>query len=368
MFRVSKSMPKSNDSIKDKMETAKLAGYTILPSRESAKKAVLVAKTVCLTVFIIYIAVPIFVRANSWILPKVVFSNLVRWPPFIDLSKPSDFGLNTTRNFYLQTDNGVHVGVWHTLPSSLVQDGGPADPYEYEQLLKSGKRIILYLHGNSGTRGGYHRVQLYKLLASLDFHIITFDYRGFGDSTGTPTEDGVVHDSHFMYRWIKERNNGQPIFLWGHSLGTAITTKLAKKLCELDDHPPGIILEAPFNNIREAAANHPFAIPYRLLPWFTWVFVDGIKEHGIHFSTDENIRSVSPPILILHAEDDAVVPFHLGEKLYEHAKQSKPDHHAVVEFKRFPAHHGFGHKHIFKSPELPEIIRSFVHKALERKK
>ncbi|ESO91987.1 hypothetical protein LOTGIDRAFT_233275 [Lottia gigantea] len=323
-------------------------------------------KVSSLVLFLLYIAIPIFVRANPWILPKVVFSNVIRWPPFIDFKQPSDFGLNVTRNFYLTTDDGVQIGVWHTLPESVAEvypdTGVPDDKFEHH--LSDGKKIIVYLHGNSGTRGGWHRVQLYKLFSSLDFHVVAIDYRGFGDSGGNPTEDGVVSDAYHIYHWVKQRSGDSPVFLWGHSLGTAITTKLARKLCDEDEHPLGVVLEAPFNNINEAAANHPFAFPYKMLPWFSDIFINSIGEHGIFFSTDKSVEHVTSPIMILHAEDDAVVPYHLGMKLFEAAKEIRPDTHGDVEFVTFPGHHGYGHKHIFKAPELPEVIRGFMERSI----
>ncbi|XP_059149495.1 lysophosphatidylserine lipase ABHD12-like [Physella acuta] len=317
-------------------------------------------KLTTLTLFLIYIAIPIFVRANQWILPKVVFSNLIRWPPFINLSNPSEFGLNNTRNFHLEVDKDVTIGAWHILPKSMHIDNVniPWDAFEDE--LDNGKQIFLYLHGNSGTRGSYHRVQLYNLLSKLDFHVVTIDYRGFGDSSGEPTENGVVHDAYFTYKWLKQRVGDSKIFIWGHSLGTGVTTKLAKKLCEEGDRPAGIVLESPFNNIQEAAFHHPFSSPYRMLPWFEWVFVEGIGEHGIFFNSEENILSVTPHILILHAKDDYIVPFHLGEKLYMKAKDTRSHKTGSVEFISFEGHHGYGHKLIYKSPELPQIVRQFV--------
>lgn len=57
------------------------------------------------------------------------------------------------------------------------------------------------------------------------------DYRGFGDSTGEPTEKGLVKDVLFLYNWLQKLTDGQrPIYLWGHSLGTAIATQVAKHI------------------------------------------------------------------------------------------------------------------------------------------
>ncbi|KAK6182952.1 hypothetical protein SNE40_010520 [Patella caerulea] len=336
---------------------------------ETIATAWYVAKVTSLVLFLLYIAIPIFVQYNPWILPKVVFSNVIRWPPFVDFKKPADFGLNTTRNFYLTVEDDVKIGAWHTLPRSVLESHPNEDisHEKFDQHLAHGKKIIVYLHGNSGTRGGWHRVQLYKLLASHDFHIVTIDYRGFGDSTGTPTEDGVVSDAYHLYQWVKERSGDSPVFLWGHSLGTAITTKLAKKLCDEGEHPLGVVLEAPFNNINDAAANHPFSFPYRMLPWFSDIFISSIADHGIFFTSDKSVEHVTSPIMILHAEDDAVVPYHLGLKLFEAAKEIRPNTHGDVDFVSFPGHHGYGHKHIFKSPELPSIVKKFMEKSIAKR-
>lgn len=117
----------------------------------------------------------------------------------------------------------------------------------YEALLQNSKRpVFLYMHGNSGNRASSHRVELYKLFQTLDFHVIVFDYRseswtiyihdqyflvfeknvlliaGYGDSDDVElSEMGVVDDSKFVLEWLmKTVNNSAPIFVWGHSLGT----------------------------------------------------------------------------------------------------------------------------------------------------
>ncbi|KAH9499535.1 Monoacylglycerol lipase abhd12 [Bulinus truncatus] len=306
----------------------------------------------------IYVAIPLFVKANQWIMPRIIFLNLVRWPPFTDLSIPNDFGLNNTRNFYLNSQEDVKIGVWHILPASLQSNSHNIPWEKFEDELNNGKIVFLYLHGNSGTRGSYHRVQLYKMLSNLDFHVVTIDYRGYGDSTGHPTENGVVSDAYTAYKWLKNRVGDSKIFLWGHSLGTGVTTKLAKTLCEEGDHPAGIVLESPFNNIRDAAYHHPFSTPYRSLPYFDYVFVQPLRDHGLFFNSEENIASVIPNIMILHAEDDFIVPFHLGKKLYAKAKETRDQD--KIQFVSFEAHHGYGHKMIYKSPRLPSLIKEFV--------
>lgn len=90
----------------------------------------------------------------------------------------------------------------------------------YERLLKATKTpVILYLHGNTGSRAASHRVEMYQLLRNLGYHVIAFDYRGYGDSTRIgPTESGVVRDAIAVYNYILSVTKS-PIIAWGHSLG-----------------------------------------------------------------------------------------------------------------------------------------------------
>ncbi|KAK7103558.1 lysophosphatidylserine lipase ABHD12-like [Littorina saxatilis] len=311
--------------------------------------------------FISYIALPIFLMDNSWIVPKLVFSTLVKWPPFVDPSYPTDFGLNSTRNFYFDVEKGIMIGAWHTLPASLSAERDV--PWEeYEDLLRSDKPIFLYLHGNSGTRGAYHRIQMYKFLSRLDAHVLTVDYRGFADSTGVPTEEGVVKDAYFAFKWLKEKSGGAPVVVWGHSLGTGISTSLSRKLCDEGDPPLGLILESPFNNIVDAAIQHPFAFPFANIPGFKSFLRDSAMEHNIHFSSDKSITRVTSHIMILHAEDDRIVPYDLGEKLYQVAKSSRSSHTKDVKLVNFDSRYGYGHKNIYKAPELKEIVTEFLAK------
>ncbi|XP_052770174.1 lysophosphatidylserine lipase ABHD12-like [Mya arenaria] len=322
-------------------------------------------KVMVITAALVYIVIPVFVKTNPWIQNKIIFLNNLRWPPFIDFSDAEAIVHFPTRNFHLTTDDEIRLGLWHVLPGSLKEADISFD--KYEALLNDSHPVVLYLHGNSGTRAGWHRVGLYRVLAEMNFHVIAMDYRGYGDSSGSPSEDGVVSDALFVYRWLRQRKGNAPFFIWGHSLGTGVTAKLAKIICRNDEAPDGIFLESGFNNILDAATHHPMASPYKKMPWFHWLFLDTITENNIHFQSDQSIADVSPPLLILHAEDDVIVPFHLGVKLYEAAVSTRPDMYGPAEFVPFNASLGYGHKLIFMAPELPDIIRKFMQLCQERK-
>ncbi|KAM3862876.1 lysophosphatidylserine lipase ABHD12 [Diretmus argenteus] len=308
----------------------------------------------------VYIFIPFIIRLCPSIQAKLVFLNFVRMPYFLDLKRPLDQGLNHTYNFYLEPEAGIKIGVWHTVPAQMWQEAQGKDGDWYDATLTSAHPVILYLHGNAGTRGGDHRVQLYKVLSSLGYHVVTFDYRGWGDSDGSPSEGGMTSDALFVYDWLKLRLGRKPLYVWGHSLGTGVATNLVRRLCDRGTPPEALILESPFTNIRDEAKSHPFSMVYRYLPGFDWFFLDTITANNIHFASDENVNHISCPVLILHAEDDAVVPFHLGEKLYNVASQSKSLSGQKVQFVPFPSSLAYRHKFIYRSPELPNILRDFL--------
>ncbi|XDV43083.1 hypothetical protein PO909_011629, partial [Leuciscus waleckii] len=305
----------------------------------------------------IYIAIPVIIKLCPAIQAKLVFLNFVRVPYFIDLKRPQDQGLNHTHNFYLQPEEGINIGVWHTVPTVMWREAQARDPEWFDKSFQSNHPVILYLHGNAGTRGGDHRVQLYKVLSSLGYHVVTFDYRGWGDSEGSPSEKGMTSDALFLYQWIKQRIGQKPLHIWGHSLGTGVATNLVRRLCDRGTPPDSLILESPFTNIREEAKSHPFSMVYRYLPGFDWFFLDSITANDIRFASDENVKHISCPVLILHAEDDTVVPFQLGKKLYDLAAQSKSLNGHKVQFIPFSSALGYRHKFIYKSPQLPNILR-----------
>lgn len=321
-------------------------------------------RRVMLWLLVVYVSIPFIIKLCPSIQAKLVFLNFVRMPYFIDLKRPLDQGLNHTRNFYLEPEPGQKIGVWHTVPADMWREAQGKQAKWYDDTLVLSNPIILYLHGNAGTRGGDHRVQLYKVLSSLGYHVVTFDYRGWGDSDGSPSEGGMTSDALFIYDWLKDSlGHETPLYIWGHSLGTGVATNLVRRLCDRGSPPDALILESPFTNIREEAKSHPFSMVYRYLPGFDWFFLDAITANNIRFASDENVNHISCPVLILHAEDDSVVPFHLGKKLYDLASQSKSLSGHQVKFVPFPSSRAYKHKFIYRSPELPNILSDFLRTA-----
>ena len=121
----------------------------------------------------------------------IFFSSKVHIP-FKNLSNPQDFGLEETYSFRLNNDI---LGAWHVMPmSSKIIPSNNVDDH-FKTNVENNAIVVLYLHGNTNDRATGYRVGLYNLLASHGYHVVTFDYRGYGDSYGDPSELNVVEVS-----------------------------------------------------------------------------------------------------------------------------------------------------------------------------
>uniref|UniRef100_A0A0M3K415 Lysophosphatidylserine lipase ABHD12 n=1 Tax=Anisakis simplex TaxID=6269 RepID=A0A0M3K415_ANISI len=300
----------------------------------------------------------IFVRNTDFFEKSVQFWLISVKVPFRDYNNPNSFGVHSLgRNFYVESRDGIHLGCWHILPASLSEKLSdhkqPLSAEQFEQTLSAHTYpVMIYLHGNSFDRTAGHRIDLYNVLSTMEFHVIALDYRGYGDSTGFPTEIGVVQDAKQIYRYVKRLAGDNEILIWGHSMGTGVASAAVMELSETGGAPFGLILESPFNNLHDVIISHPFAAPFRWLPWFDDIVVHPLENSGLNMSSDLRITRVSCPILIMHAEDDHVIPSKLGRRLRDAAVVARRD----VTYVEFEASRQYRHKYIYAAPELPSII------------
>jgi len=309
----------------------------------------------------LFVALPFLFKYTPWIQRNLVFLPFVRWPKNVNFSAPHREGVPATRNFYLETEPGVQVGVWHILPQSLIGEAEGKTSEWYDETLSDDRPVVLYLHGNSAHRAGPQRVEMYQVLRSLDYHVVCFDYRGYADSSQVlPNETGVVSDAKSVFTWLSARTSSSPLLVWGHSLGAAVSCHLVADLCTEGSRPCGLVLESPFNNVFDEVRNHPMAWVWRKMPWFDWFFTDALSDSDLGFVSDQRIALIDIPVVILHAKDDVVVPFKLGKALYETALQVRDSSWAAVEFQEFEAELAYGHKFLCRAPELPNIVRKFL--------
>ncbi|KAK9534032.1 hypothetical protein VZT92_009107 [Zoarces viviparus] len=318
-------------------------------------------KRAALFLIAVYASAPVILYLFPWILGHIIFSHLLRFPLFVDLSRPEAV-LNHTCNFYLDIEEGVSVGVWHTLPASQWDEAMGRSPEWYRETLGDGRPVIIYLHGNLGTRAIHHRVELVKILSAAGYHVLSLDYRGFGDSTGEPSEAGLTSDALFLFHWVKKHSRGGPVCLWGHSLGTGVATNTAVQVQEQGSVLDALILQAPFTTMGEVVVNYPLTKIYMFLPGFESLLRNIVAMNNIVFASDKNVKTLTSPLLILHSEDDDIVPHHMGLKLYELSLQAQKEYNTdvQVEMISYSENLGFSHNKIYLDPNLADVVKKFL--------
>jgi fermentation-respiration switch protein FrsA (DUF1100 family) len=175
---------------------------------------------------------------------------------------------------------------------------------------------FLWFHGNAGNIS--HRVDNIRFLhEQLGVNIFIFDYRGYGRSDGTASEEGTYRDGRAALRYLREHYGVAPshLVLFGRSLGAAVAAQMATEQEQLL-----LILESPFVSVPEMARV--------LLPP-----IGVARLLSTQYNVAEALRRVTSPVLVLHGDRDEVVPFSQGQRVFA----------AAPEPKRFYAIGGAGH-------------------------
>jgi fermentation-respiration switch protein FrsA (DUF1100 family) len=166
---------------------------------------------------------------------------------------------------------------------------------------------LLICHGNGGNLSEAGRPFHYAGLRELGLNLLAFDYRGYGESGGTPSEEGLYRDASAAWRWLTEARGVPPdhIVLFGHSLGSAVAVELATRV-----RSAGLILEGALSSVTERAQEaYPF-VPVR------WIARS-------RFPSMDRIGGLTMPKLFLHARADDVIPLAHGLRLYDAAPPPK---------------------------------------------
>jgi uncharacterized protein len=225
------------------------------------------------------------------LLLRVSESRLIYFPgPVRTLLPPaSTLGLPVER-FETTTQDGVRLAGW------IIPAARPPE-----------SMWLLICHGNAGNLSEFDRPVHYAGLRGLGLSLLVFDYRGYGESGGFPTESGLYHDADAAYRYLREQL-GVPasrIVIFGHSLGSAVAVDLASRAPSA-----GLIVEGALTSATDRGAElYPY-IPVR------WIAAS-------RFSSLEKIGRVTVPKLFLHAQRDEVIPLAHGRRLYDAAPQPK---------------------------------------------
>ena len=166
--------------------------------------------------------------------------------------------------------------------------------------------LVLFCHGNAGNIS--HRVDNLHWLHELGLSVFIFDYRGYGQSEGTASEEGTYSDLRGALRWLQDRGwTSERMIYFGRSLGAGVALQLS-----LEEPPAGLVLESPFTSIK-AMGQHHYPLLWLLAGWALNVRYDNLTK----------IAQLKAPLLILHGERDQIVPLLMGQELFELARQPK---------------------------------------------
>lgn len=200
---------------------------------------------------------------------------------------------------------------------------------------------LIDCHGNAGNISSYGRPKWAAWMRQQGLNVFAFDYRGFGESGGTPHEKGLYRDAEAAYRYLVDSLGVAPerIVIYGHSLGSGVATHLASRV-----PAAGLIVEGAFT----AAADRG----QELYPWLP---VRLLSTND--FDSIGRIRGIAMPKLFIHATDDEIIPYAHGQRLYE----------AATAPKRFLTVTG-GHEHAFEADRVRyySAIRAFADTATGR--
>lgn len=262
----------------------------------------------------------IFLLAAYLFLVLLVYwvqSHLVYFPDKQLSNTPSAFGLEYA-SVNIPTSDGENLHGWWVPVTGA-------------------KGTVLLFHGNAGNIS--HRINYLTMFSKLGYNVLLFDYRGYGQSSGKPSESGTYLDAQAAWRYLTETKSIAPerIILFGESLGGAVATWLAAK-----EKPGLLVLASAFTSVPELAAEfYPF-LPVRWISHFK-------------YNTLQALQAVHRPVFIAHSPEDDIVPFHHGQRLFQAAHEPK-------QFLELEGSHNTGF--IFMQPIWKKALGVFMEEQL----
>lgn len=238
--------------------------------------------------------------------------------PDVVRTAPASEGLTGVSEVELTTPDGERLVAWYV----------PA---------RGNAPTVLYFQGNGG--GPRDRAVRVRFLQDAGYGVLMLAYRGYAGSSGTPTEAANIADAGLAYDWLRQMGvTSDRIVLFGESLGSGIAVLLAAS-----KPVAGVILDSPYTSLVDVATRH---FPYLGLRWL-------LRDRYVSI---DHIAAIGAPLLILHGEKDGVVPFSLGRRLFEAAREPK----------RFVAFAGVGHLVPFDGYAWPRI-RTFLQEVAQHR-
>ncbi|MCA9053662.1 MAG: alpha/beta hydrolase [Planctomycetaceae bacterium] len=232
------------------------------------------------------------------------------------------------------TADGLRLKGWHVAAGPVIN--GP----------DAARRLVIYFQGNAAHRG--RRSPQFTMFSDLGCEVLIVDYRGYGENPGRPDEQGLYNDARAIWRYAIETLKFDPgqIVLFGESLGGGVAVALGEELCRSGVVPGGIVLRATFSSLVDAARFH-----YPYLP-VSWALVD-------RYPSIDRIREITCPLLVMHGDQDRIVPFEQAEQLFAAAAEES----ANGAGKKFVRLAGAGHNDILyvAAEQVEDALREFLH-------
>ncbi len=197
---------------------------------------------------------------------------------------------------------------------------------------------VLFLHGNGGNIS--HRLDSVLMLYRMGYSTLIFDYRGYADNPGKPTEEGTYLDADAAWRYLTEQKHVPPcrIVLFGESLGAAVAARLATR-----EKPAALVISSGFTSVPDMAQH---LYPYLPARWLAY----------IRYDTRAYLKSVTAPVFVAHSPQDDIIPFAQGQALYAAANPPK-------QFRELAGGHNDGF--IFMRAEWVAALKDFLNKHVE---
>ncbi|MGH1406439.1 MAG: alpha/beta hydrolase [Rhodomicrobiaceae bacterium] len=191
------------------------------------------------------------------------------------------------------------------------------------------KPTLLFFHGNGGNVA--NREEKFRQLMAEGYGVFMLGYRGFGGSEGKPSEEAFVKDAFVAYDYLRDvaKVDEQQIVIYGESIGSSVATQLAARV-----EAQALVLEAPMSSVTAVAQSR---YPYlRVRPF--------LRDR---FESDRYIANIAMPLLVVHGDNDQVIPLNFGEDLFD----------AAVEPKEMKVIEGAGHNDLYDFPLVAEVVR-----------
>lgn len=170
---------------------------------------------------------------------------------------------------------------------------------------KESRATVLFCHGNAGNIG--NRIDVIDMFCRVGLDVFIFDYRGYGRSQASPNEEGLYRDAQAAYKYLIDKRNLSEgsIVVYGKSLGANVAVELCSKV-----RPAALISESAFTSALEMGKK---IFPFLPIKWIITVKYDALSK----------IKNITVPKLIIHSEDDEIIPFQHGRRLFDAAPEPK---------------------------------------------